>query len=124
MQARHGQLNAMGWFGNVGIATPTNPADMQPAGDALLTSMFPPPWLSNPCSPLCNLANPADMQPVGGVPLASMLLPVCRFLTPAHLCVTCLSTLQTCSLLVMPYSPVWFLPLCFLTPAYLFVTCL
>ena len=39
-QARHGQLNAMGWFGNVGIATPANPADMQPAGDALLTSMF------------------------------------------------------------------------------------
>ncbi|KAL3151010.1 hypothetical protein ABBQ38_012881 [Trebouxia sp. C0009 RCD-2024] len=37
-QARHGQLNAMGWFGNVGIATPSNPADMQPGGDPLVTS--------------------------------------------------------------------------------------
>lgn len=44
-QARHGQLNAMGWFGNVGIATPANPADMQPGSDSLITSMFlhPPP---------------------------------------------------------------------------------
>ena len=37
-QARHGQLNAMGWFGNVGIASPANPADMQPGSDALLSS--------------------------------------------------------------------------------------
>ena len=53
MQARHGQLNAMGWFGNVGIATPANPADMQPAGDALLTSMFLPTFPSNPPAKLC-----------------------------------------------------------------------
>ena len=38
VQARHGQLNAMGWFGNVGIASPANPTDMQPGGDALLSS--------------------------------------------------------------------------------------
>ena len=53
MQARHGQLNAMGWFGNVGIATPANPADMQPAGDALLTSMFLPTFPSNPPAKIC-----------------------------------------------------------------------
>lgn len=37
-QARHGQLNAMGWFGNIGIATPTGPHDMQSTADAMLNS--------------------------------------------------------------------------------------
>lgn len=93
----------MGWFGNVGIATPTNPADMQPAGDALLTSMFPPPLLSNPCSPLCNLfMNPADMQPVGGVPLASTLLPPC-FLNPCYPLSNLCQILLTSSPLPTPF---------------------
>lgn len=89
MQARHGQLNAMGWFGNVGIATPANPADMQPAGDALLSSTLPPTSRCSSCEPLytcrqilltCSL-------------LVMRYFPV-RFLkllvvTPANFCVTC-----------------------------------
>ena len=58
VQARHGQLNAMGWFGNVGIATPPHPADMQPGGDPLITSrLLQPPthaFLASPAAVPCH----------------------------------------------------------------------
>ena len=38
LQARHGQLNAMGWFGNIGIASPVGPSDLQSNPDAMLNS--------------------------------------------------------------------------------------
>ncbi len=38
LQARHGQLNAMGWFGNIGIALPAGPSELQSNPDAMLTS--------------------------------------------------------------------------------------
>ncbi|KAA6421081.1 MAG: hypothetical protein FRX49_08992 [Trebouxia sp. A1-2] len=37
-QARHGQLNAMGWFGNIGIASPAGPSDLQSNPDAMLNN--------------------------------------------------------------------------------------
>lgn len=38
LQARHGQLNAMGWFGNIGIASPAGPSDLHSDPDAMLNS--------------------------------------------------------------------------------------
>ena len=38
LQARHGQLNAMGWFGNIGIALPAGPSELQSNPDAMLNS--------------------------------------------------------------------------------------
>jgi len=38
LQARHGQLNAMGWFGNIGIASPAGPSDLHSNPDAMLNS--------------------------------------------------------------------------------------
>ncbi|DBA97682.1 TPA: hypothetical protein ACH3X3_012574 [Trebouxia sp. C0006] len=37
-QARHGQLNAMGWFGNIGIASPAGPSDLHSNPDAMLNN--------------------------------------------------------------------------------------
>lgn len=34
MQARHGQLNAMGWFGSIGTGSPAALQDLQNAGEA------------------------------------------------------------------------------------------
>ena len=35
MQARHGQLNAMGWFGSIGTAQPAGAHDMQNSGELI-----------------------------------------------------------------------------------------
>jgi len=65
-QARHGQLNAMGWFGNIGIASPAGPSDLQSNPDAMLNSEH---LLVSHCLP-------STFKQLGLIPFLSQLPPV------------------------------------------------